>query len=141
MKFPHVLIIGIFVLLILIVAAYTLSAFRPTSEQEKVPFAQLIEKMQDDVFPRQDFFLIDDSLIFVARTGFASDYSFHHILFDKQQRELCSFADNIAGPQLKCQDETKKEMFQTMVKNTDKGDLGLTGHTVKSIYQKRPNFK
>lgn len=143
MKSKSVLIISLVIILIFIIGIYMFSLFKPKLdpelqilEQKGIPISSLIDKMSDDVFPNQKFFLIDNSLIFVERSGFASDYSFHHVLLDKNQKELCSFADNFAGPQLQCEDTSKKEIFEIITKNLNKENLGLTDHKVELIYSK-----
>ena len=102
-------------------------------EKAGLPISAIESKIKNDIFPNQKLFIIDDSLLFVQRAGFASDYSFHHLLFDKNQKELCSYADNFAGPKLECSDLGKKELFDTIIKNLDKPSLGLLNHKVELV--------
>lgn len=143
MKFISVSVIGLAVLFVFIVSLYASRILKPapnpgpqTSGQIEAPIAKIIEKMPSDGFYQQDFFLIDNSLIFVKRLSYISDYNYHHLLLDEQGAELCSVAGSIAGPRMQCNDATKKDLFQTIIKHMDDHDLGLTGHTVKLIYQK-----
>ncbi|MDQ2990435.1 MAG: hypothetical protein M3R60_15170, partial [Pseudomonadota bacterium] len=50
------------------------------------------------------------------------------------QTVLCSVADSIAGPQTTCSDEQARALFDIIVANLDKGDLGLgSSHQVEAI--------
>ena len=109
------------------------SSSAPETSSAHLPIASITSSMKNPVFPIQKIYTIDDSLIFVERNGAASDYSYDHRLFDQNEKQVCSYADSIAGPQLHC-DDAHTDMFNTIIKNLDKVDLGLSGHTVVLVH-------
>lgn len=84
---------------------------------------------------KNQLFLIDDKLVFWNRRGSCPDNSFAQVLFGKTPgEELCSRKDSITGPQQSCPNTQYQNMFETIINNLDKNDLGLgTGHQVTPI--------
>ena len=84
---------------------------------------------------RNRLFLIDDQLVFWDRAGRCADASYAETLYDSTtDQALCEFHDSIAGPVKRCLDERYQDMFETIIANLDKADLGLgTGHTVRPV--------
>ncbi len=84
---------------------------------------------------RNRLFLIDDKLVFWDTQGNCADAAYDQTLYGSAPDQiLCTFHDSIAGPVNKCQDEQYRNLFDTMVANLDKADLGLgSGHTVQQI--------
>ena len=84
---------------------------------------------------RNRLFLIDGELVFWDRAGKCSDAAYGETLFGSTIRDtLCNFHDSIAGPIKMCQDDRYREMFDTIITNLGKPDLGLgPRHTVQPI--------
>jgi len=84
---------------------------------------------------RNRLFLIDGQLVFWDRAGNCSDAAYGETLFGSTINDaLCSFHDSIAGPIKTCQDDRYQGMFDTMIANLDKPDLGLgPRHKVQPI--------
>lgn len=80
-------------------------------------------------------YVIDQKYAFMARTGRCGDAAYAYELFGATpQLPLCSKADSIAGPRVSCTDDKLKPMFDTIVANLDKADLGLgSSHKVEPI--------
>ncbi|WP_198118342.1 hypothetical protein [Massilia rhizosphaerae] len=80
-------------------------------------------------------FVIDGKQVFWDHAGRCADASFEQVLFgSKPETRLCSYADSIAGPKTMCQDESARALFDTIVKNADRPDLGLGGdHKVEQL--------
>ena len=70
-------------------------------------------------------YVIDNRLVFWTSVGNCDDAGYAHILYGATpQEKLCSLADSFVGPQRSCQPE-QDAMFQTILDNLDKPDLGL----------------
>jgi hypothetical protein len=84
---------------------------------------------------RNRLFLIDGQLVFWDRAGNCPDAAYGETLFGSTISDaLCNFHDSIAGPIKICQDERYREMFDTIIANLDKPDLGLgPRHKVQPI--------
>ena len=84
---------------------------------------------------RNRLFLIDGKLVFWDRAGNCSDAAYGETLFGSTISDtLCDFHDSIAGPIKICQDDRYREMFDTIIANLDKPDLGLgPRHKVQPI--------
>lgn len=80
-------------------------------------------------------YIIDQKYAFTAVTGKCGDASYAYELFGATPDiRLCSKADSIAGPQMSCSDDKVKALFETIVANLDKADLGLgSAHKVEAI--------
>lgn len=71
-------------------------------------------------------FIIDQQYVLWDKAGACHDASFSQTLFSHSpQTTLCQFGDSIAGPRFNCNNKSLEAMFQTMVANLDKADLGL----------------
>ena len=79
-------------------------------------------------------FLIDKEMVFSEMRGNCADAGYSFTLYGKSPNErICYSHDSIAGPQSSCQ-KAPEEMFNTMVENLDKSDLGLgKEHDVEEI--------
>lgn len=84
---------------------------------------------------RNRLFMIDKRMVFWDRAGSCADNAYGRTLFGATpQTVLCSVADSIAGPQTSCNDEQVRALFNTILANLDKSDLGLgSGHQVEAI--------
>jgi len=138
-------------LLILLFAAFALAgcnsdnpnesaSTRDTSQSVKEnidlePFKKLAhESSCADVNNR--LFLIDNRFVFWDRDSKCADAAYSRTLYDrKPETVLCNLMDSIAGPQRGCHgDAPSANMFDTIVDNRDKPDLGLgPEHTVAPI--------
>lgn len=81
-------------------------------------------------------FLIDNRFVFWDRDSKCADAAYSRTLYDrKPDTMLCNLMDSIAGPQRACHgDAPSAAMFDTIVDNLDKPDLGLgAGHTVTPV--------
>ncbi len=84
---------------------------------------------------RNRLFLIDEQLVFWDRAGNCSDAAYGETLFGSTLNDaLCNFHDSIAGPIKTCRDDHYRAMFDTIITNLDKPDLGLgPPHRVQPI--------
>lgn len=84
---------------------------------------------------RNRLFVIDQKLVLWDRAGNCADAAYAQVLYGAQPSiQLCSSADSIAGPRTSCTDESKRALFDTMLKNLDKADLGLGAeHKVEQL--------
>ena len=75
---------------------------------------------------RNHLFLIDGRLVFWDRRGQCADASYAQVLFGLTVDDvLCRSQDSIAGPMKDCRDERYRSMFETVIANTERADLGL----------------
>ena len=84
---------------------------------------------------RNRLYLIDEKLVFWDRAGSCADAAYAQALFGGAvDNQLCSFHDSIAGPMRGCRDSRFGPMFDTIIANVDKPDLGLgPAHKVRAI--------
>lgn len=84
---------------------------------------------------RNRLFVIDKKMVFWDRAGNCPDNSYARGLYGATpQALLCSVSDSIAGPQLSCTDAQSRALFDTILANLDKSDLGLgSGHQVEPV--------
>ena len=84
---------------------------------------------------RNRLFMIDKRMVFWDRAGSCADNAYGRTLFGATpQTVLCAVADSIAGPQITCNDEQVRALFDTIVANLDKSDLGLgSDHQVEAL--------
>jgi len=84
---------------------------------------------------RNRLYLIDQKLVFWDRAGSCADAAYAQTLFDGAvDHQLCSFHDSIAGPMKGCADSRFGTLFDTIIANADKADLGLgPAHRVRAI--------
>jgi hypothetical protein len=127
-------------LLLLLVVATGFSGCRdddsPNTDVNLEPFRALARTSTcADVSNR--LFLIDHQLVFWDRQSNCADASYARVLYERTVSDvICDVHDSIAGPQKACHDNDGRytEMFDTIVDNLDKEDLGLgSAHTVEPI--------
>jgi hypothetical protein len=82
---------------------------------------------------RNRLFIIDGTQVLWDRAGNCADASYEQVLYGARPADvLCSHGDSIAGPRTACLDEKSRSLFETIVKNLDKADLGLgSAHKVE----------
>ena len=75
---------------------------------------------------RNRLFLIDGQWVFWDRAGRCADAAYSQTLFGATVNDrLCDFHDSIAGPLKSCREERVRQIFDTIIANLDKPDLGL----------------
>ena len=84
---------------------------------------------------RNQLFVIDNKFVFWERAGNCPDNSYAYTLFGSdEKKELCVSHDSIAGPRKFCQDGDFTNIFETIISNLEKNDLGLgSSHQVQKI--------
>ena len=84
---------------------------------------------------RNDLFMIDGSLVYWDREGDCPDAGYSRILFGSVPDEkLCWEADSFLGYQRVYADRHYRRMFDIILANRDRADLGLgRGHVVEPI--------
>jgi hypothetical protein len=84
---------------------------------------------------RNRLYIIDGKQVFWDHAGNCADASYEQVLFGaKPDAVLCSHGDTIAGPRTTCQDAASRSLFETIIQNLDKADLGLDGaHKVERV--------
>ena len=84
---------------------------------------------------RNHLYLVDSKYVLWDRAGDCADNSYGQTLMGATpQAVLCTSGDSIAGPRTSCGDESVRPLFDTMLKNLDKADLGLgAGHKVEPV--------
>jgi len=84
---------------------------------------------------RNKLFVVDSKYVLWDRAGNCADNSYGQTLMGATpQAVLCTAGDTIAGPRTSCTDEAARPLFETMLKNLDKADLGLgSGHKVEQV--------
>jgi hypothetical protein len=84
---------------------------------------------------RNRLFLIDGKEVFWETQGNCADMGFARTLFDGSPAEvLCTNNDSIAGGVSSCSDKAMRPLFDVIVQNLDKKDLGLgSTHKVEEI--------
>jgi len=84
---------------------------------------------------RNRLFLIDGKLVFWDWSGGCSDARFGQVLYGgSTDSVLCVFKDSIAGQRKECRVSAYSALFETMLANIDRPDLGLgRSHSVKPI--------
>lgn len=84
---------------------------------------------------RNNLYIIDNKSVLWDRAGNCADNSYSQTLYGQNiGLVLCVHFDSIAGPRTVYHDEKYKELFDTVVANLDKSDLGLgTGHSVVPV--------
>jgi hypothetical protein len=82
-------------------------------------------KNQDCANVRNRYYLIDNQYVFQDKAGACGDMSYARVLYGATPNEvLCSEADSIAGPQIKC-DAAFRSLFDTINANRNSANLGL----------------
>jgi hypothetical protein len=84
---------------------------------------------------RNRLFVIDGRQVLWDHAGNCADAAYEQVLFGATpDAVLCSHGDTIAGPRTACPDEKSRSLFDTIVANLDKADLGLgSGHKVEQV--------
>ncbi|KFI05547.1 hypothetical protein JN27_20910 [Massilia sp. BSC265] len=84
---------------------------------------------------RNKLYVVDSKYVLWDRAGSCADNAYGTVLMGATpQAVLCSSGDSIAGPRTSCTDESARALFDTMLKNLDKADLGLgAGHKVEPV--------
>lgn len=84
---------------------------------------------------RNRLYLIDRTLVFWERSGACPDAAYCRVLFKGTvENVMCREADSIAGPVKGCPNPSYSPMFDTIVANLDRPNLGLgPAHTVQRI--------
>lgn len=84
---------------------------------------------------RNRLFMIDKRVVFWDRAGACADNAYARNLYGATpQALLCSLADSITGAQTICADEKSRALFDVIVANLDRADLGLgSGHQVEAL--------
>jgi hypothetical protein len=83
---------------------------------------------------RNRLFVIDGKQVFWDRAGNCPDNSYAQALFGVAPGQVaCQASDSIAGPRTSCADDKSRALFDTILKNLDKPDLGLAGHKVEQV--------
>lgn len=77
-----------------------------------------------------------DRIILLDQAGNCADAGYRQVLFGSEgDNVLCSNADSIAGPRKSCADAGREALFDTILANLDRPDLGLgSGYTVGQVY-------
>lgn len=75
---------------------------------------------------RNRLFVIDAKYVLWDKAGACADAAYSQTLFGRTpQSVLCTNGDTIAGPRSSCTDQQYANLFQTVISNLDKPDLGL----------------
>lgn len=84
---------------------------------------------------RNNLYIIDNQLVLWERAGNCADNSYSQTLFGQNiDQVLCQHFDSIAGPRTIYYDARYKELFDTVIANLGKPDLGLgPGHRVVPV--------
>ena len=84
---------------------------------------------------KNKLFLIDRELVFWHSEGNCPDASYSLILYDRTNDQvLCSLTDSIAGPRKTINNNEYENLFETIIDNLEKSDLGLSSdHRVEEI--------
>jgi hypothetical protein len=109
-----------------------------TMEPEiKIHLDPIIDMARDSICADMSnrLFLIDGTMVFWERSGDCPDNSFSQTLFGSSiDQVICRVNDSIAGPQWLFNNDDYRDMFDIMISNLDKSDLGLgPGHVVEQI--------
>jgi hypothetical protein len=116
--------------------AESLSGASRTSEVPQVDQFVALARSADCARTTNRLYLIDQKMVFWRRADlgcFDAAYA-HHLYGATPQMLLCSSNDSIAGPMIRCTDAQYRSLFDTILNNLDKGDLGLgSAHKVEAI--------
>jgi hypothetical protein len=106
----------------------------PDAAIDLAPFRDMAKKA-GCASERNRLFLIDRMLVFWDRVGRCPDFAYQQTLYGGTvDNLLCTYHDSIAGPVKACQDLRYSGMFEAIIANLDKADLGLgSAHQVEPI--------
>ena len=81
-------------------------------------------------------FLIDGDKVLHHHMGNCMDVGCGTTLYgEKINQRLAECCDSITGARINIYNESYRSMFETIIKNLDKSDLGLgPNHTVREVY-------
>lgn len=84
---------------------------------------------------RNNLYVVDSKYVLWDRAGNCADNSYGQVLMGANpQAVLCSAGQTVAGPRTACSDDSARALFDTMLNNLDKDDLGLgAGHKVEPV--------
>jgi hypothetical protein len=84
---------------------------------------------------RNKLYAIDDVLVLSNQAGNCADASYSQVLYGTSIKEVyCRNHDSIAGPVKRCDVAIYQDLFDIMIANLDKPDLGLgSTHSVKVL--------
>ncbi len=84
---------------------------------------------------RSRLFVIDDNLILFDREGSCADNSYQVVLYkDNIDTIVCEYHDSIMGPVKNVYDNNYRILFETIIDNLDKSNLGLgSNHFVREL--------
>lgn len=84
---------------------------------------------------RNKLYVIDSKYVLWDRAGQCADAAYAQTLMGlSPQAVLCNAGQTIAGPRTSCSDARLRPLFDTMLQNLDKADLGLgAGHMVEPV--------
>ena len=101
---------------------------------DTAPFIEMAKNSTCATIRRQ-LYLIDGAYVFFDRAGNCPDNGYSETLYGRRVDEvLCTSHDSIAGPITRCADETRREMFETILEHLDDAKLGLgPQHEVEHI--------
>ncbi len=127
-------VLGVMVLLF---SVMTFSWGCKKAENVGIDLAPFIEMARNEPCAdvRNRLFVIDDEMVLSDQAGTCPDYSYHITLFGNTvDQVLCRFYDSIAGPVKIIYNEDYCEMFEIIINNLDKTDLGLgPNHKVEIV--------
>lgn len=98
------------------------------------PFRELARKA-DCADVQNRLFLIDGQVVFWDRESTCADAAYARHLYGRTvERLICSDEDSIAGPRHACNNAGRyKSLFETVLENLDKPDLGLGPGRVEPV--------
>ena len=84
---------------------------------------------------RNRLYVIDGKQVLWDHAGYCADASYEQVLYgDKPDTVLCTHGDTFAGARTTCQDGSARTLFETIIQNLDKPDLGLgSAHKVERV--------
>ncbi len=84
---------------------------------------------------RNKLYVIDSKYVLWDRAGRCADAAYAQTLMGPNpQAVLCSAGQTIAGPRTSCSDAALRPLFDAILRNLDKADLGLgAGHKVEPV--------
>lgn len=84
---------------------------------------------------RNNLYVIDSKYVLWDRAGNCADNAYgQQLMGPTPEAVLCTAGQTIAGPRTSCSDDSVRALFDTMLNNLDKADLGLgAGHKVEPV--------
>jgi hypothetical protein len=84
---------------------------------------------------RNKVFVIDNALMLWDRAGQCPDNASEQVLYAWPSSDVkCVQSQTLAGPAVRCNEATDRQLFETMLNNLDRADLGLgAGHLVSVV--------